>query len=646
MCVLPKPSANQLEYLDSEIGVIIHLDLQVFDNTFNFRNELGVTPDATIFNPTQLDTDQWLECASNLGAKYAVLVAKHCSGFSLWPTKAHDYSVASSPWRGGQGDIVKDFVASCHKFGIKPGLYCSAAANGYLKVDNPGIVVGGSAEDNRRYVEIVEIQLTELWSNYGELFELWFDGGVIPVEKGGPKVFELQQRYQPDAIVFSGPPECKNLIRWAGSESGVSVLPALSTVDSKKLTFAGDFAGDAFIPIECDMPNRHANRSFQGGWFWHEGQDDSIYSVAELVDKYYKSVGQNANLLLGMVIDNRGLFPENDKNCFESFGKVIKRINSIPRDTTSGEDLCIELDVTQSEFVSEVLIAEDISCGESIRSYVIEAWVGAEWIGVFEGRGIGHKRLINFGKVATSKLRLRVVEFVGKPIIKEFSAYLKKPQIQAPTIRRDDNGFISVEAQAGVSVYYTLDGSMPTEESMLYTEPVCVTDAGVFSAVAIADDGEDKDFPELKDNLVSSLDFGTIPKGWEVLYSDGEYDEHNKKENLLDSTGEIWISGKQDNYPHHVIIDLKEDEVLKGFVYTPSWRPGLPREYKLYVGDSPDKVDKLIASGIFSDIENRDPAPYMVKLEKFANSRYVKFELTASAVKTQYASIGHLEFII
>ena len=129
------PTKALVKWANSEIGVLIHFDLQVFEPTYNFRKDWNYHPDLSIFNPKELDTDQWIRAAKSMGATYVVLVAKHCSGFSLWPTKAHPYSVKNTPWRNGQGDILKDFMASCKKFGLKPGIYASTTANGYLKVD-------------------------------------------------------------------------------------------------------------------------------------------------------------------------------------------------------------------------------------------------------------------------------------------------------------------------------------------------------------------------------------------------------------------------------------------------------------------------------------------------------------------------------
>jgi alpha-L-fucosidase len=198
---LKLPSESQYEWANAEIGVLIHFDLEVFEPSYEFRKDWNYHPSLSIFNPKELNTDQWVKAAKSAGAKYAVLVAKHCSGFCLWPTKAYEYSVKNTPWRNGKGDIVKDFIESCKKYGLRPGIYYSTAANGFLKVDNPGKVVSGDADEQKRYKKIVETQLTELWSNYGKLFEIWFDGGVLPPEKGGFNVLPLLRKYQPDCCI-------------------------------------------------------------------------------------------------------------------------------------------------------------------------------------------------------------------------------------------------------------------------------------------------------------------------------------------------------------------------------------------------------------------------------------------------------------
>lgn len=639
------PTKEQAEWLRSEIGVIIHLDLQVFENTYNFRDQWGYTPDPKVFNPTELDTDQWISTAARAGAKYAVLVAKHCSGFSLWPTGAHSYSVASSPWKNGKGDLVADFFASCKKYGVKPGIYCSASANAYMRVDNPGTVVGGTEEDNRKYNEMVIQQLTELWTGYGPLFELWFDGGVLPAEKGGPPVAALQRKLQPNALVLGGPLGCPNRIRNSGAEDGTAILPAWGTADSENPTRAGNPDGDEYMPIECDLANRNSARSFQGGWFWHEGQDEAVYPVADLVDRYYKSVGRNSNFLIGMVIDNRGLVPDTDKKAFEEFGSVIRRINELPRDTVSGTGTSLELEITRNKEVSEVLLREDFTKGERVRKYRIEAFDGNGWKTVLESEGIGHKRLLNFPKLSAQKMRLSILESIDTPLIEEFSVYYRTPLFDGPEIRRDKEGVITISMPEESEVRYTLDGSLPTKDSVLYKGPFKVEQPGFIRAVTVPLSGFDPAFPELKTNPVTELHFGVADPDWEVIYADSEYDGQNQKENVLRNNIYPWISGKTADLPHEFIVDMKRPYDVCGFIYTPAWQPGHILKYEFYVGDAPDDVNTFLGSGSFGDIINM-PVQQVVRFGKSVRARYYRFRAVANASGRRYASVFRMEIII
>lgn len=425
---LVTPSPEQVEWAECEVGVMFHFDMPNYVPEYNWRN-FGTHPSPETFNPTELDTDQWIEAASKINAKYAVLVAKHCSGFALWPTKTYPYSIAQSPWKDGKGDIVADFIASCKKYNIRPAIYASASANGFCWVDNPGVVKEGSPYTQDQYIQIVETQLSELWGNYGKLFEVWFDGGVLSVKEGGPDVPALANKYQPNTIAFQGPYGMKNLIRWVGNEEGFSPDPCWSTADSttssggtvKVSGMHGNPEGPFWCPGEADFTLRH-NTSFQGGWFCGAGEDDKIFSVDQLMEKYCSSVGRNTNMLVGVVIDNRGLIPSSDVKRLEEFGNAIdndfaKPVKSI---TSSGEKTILKLDNPQN--IKYVVLREDIKEGERILEYTVQISKNGIWSDHYSGTNIGNKRIIKLDDTIDA-IQLLVTKSKDKPLLKEIGVY-------------------------------------------------------------------------------------------------------------------------------------------------------------------------------------------------------------------------------
>lgn len=428
----PLPTKAQLEWADMELGVLIHYDIPVFQPNYDFRENMRKPLDAALFNPSQLDTDQWIKTARDAGAKYAVLVAKHCTGFCLWPTKAHSYSVKSSPWKNGQGDIAADFIKSCKKYGLKPGFYYSVACNGYFGVDNPGTVLSGDKDEQKAYNEMVMKQVTELWTNYGELFEIWFDGGALPPEKGGPDVLALLLKYQPNAVCFQGPEQFPSILRWVGNESGLAPNPCWSTTNVADGDFSGteacpeigigDPGGKVWAPAETDMPNRYL-LSHGGGWFWREGQDDMLFKPEELLDRYYTSVGCNTNLLIGMVIDDRGLVPDADAEQFREFGALVKDRFSTPLAEASGEGYQFNIPFKNPTVINHIVIMEDISQGERIREYVVEGLEDGKYIPLCRGLSIGHKRIEQFEDKEVTSIRLSCLKSVDIPVIRNLAVY-------------------------------------------------------------------------------------------------------------------------------------------------------------------------------------------------------------------------------
>ena len=310
------PTKEQVQWADAEMGVIIHLDINIYaPNTFQY-NDPSTLPDVNVFNPSKLNTDQWIKTAKAAGATYAVLTVKHGTGFCLWPSKVNNYNVGHTNWGNGKNDILKSFIASCKKYNVKPGLYYNTNTNTFYNAgSNP--FVNDSAQ--LVYKNAVLAQLKELWTNYGKVFEIWFDGGLTSTGKFGLKeeVLQLLKQQQPQAILFQGPPEAKNIIRWIGNEDGVAAYPQWSRTDANTAsdgrTEINDLHGSPFgkiwCPGESDFPIRR-NNAWNGGWLWREGQENYLFTVNELTDKYYSSVGRNSNMLIGMVVDTSGLIPK------------------------------------------------------------------------------------------------------------------------------------------------------------------------------------------------------------------------------------------------------------------------------------------------------------------------------------------------
>jgi len=427
------PSPEQVRWANLEQGVIIHYDMPTYHREFVWDNPDSPIPPASSFAPDALDTDQWLEAAVCMGAKYAVLVAKHCSGFCLWPTKEYDYSIAASPWKGGNCDIVAEFIASCKKYDVLPGLYYSANVNRCLGMDSNEKLRESSREEQRAYYDIVLRQLTELWTNYGPLFEIWFDGGVIPVEEGGPDFAGLLQRLQPQAVVFQGPAGAKSLIRWIGNESGLAPENCSAIVQTKTLSidgkdtggYAGDTFGNLWCPGEADFPNRIEFFAHQGGWFWAEDEEHLILPPDMLFDRYLTSVGRNTNLLLGMGIDKHGRFPEADAEAFREFGALLREAFAAALCTVEPQagDTEWTLPIPADKQAKFLVLQEDIAAGERVTEFAVSIRTDGAETEVYRGQIIGHKRIVSLEAVSDCAVCVRLLRTKAESRIKTVAVY-------------------------------------------------------------------------------------------------------------------------------------------------------------------------------------------------------------------------------
>jgi len=407
------------------MGLFFHFDIPVFTEGGEGDWPRQGNLDPSIYNPAKLNTDQWMEVAKAMGANYTVFVAKHCTGFLSWQSDLYPYGVKQSKWRDGKGDVVRDYVNSCRKSGIKPGLYCSVSANARMNVNNPGLVNFGKGGDDKKqaeYVRICEQMVTELWGNYGPLTYVWFDGGALPPDKGGPDLVPILKRLQPHAVAFHGPPDTPaGNTRWPGNENGMTTYPNWSTVRKPGAEGAGDPTGTIWQPPECDAPLRKHD------WFWHPNAEHKIRSVEELVEMYYQSVGRNGNLILNGNIDRDGLVPAADLKRFQEFGDEIRRRFSKSLAETSGKGDIVELSVKKPTVIDNLIIMEQITEGERIREYVVEGMIDGEWKAICKGQSVGHKRISRFNPVTVTKVRLRCVRSIAEPLIRKLAVYHVAP---------------------------------------------------------------------------------------------------------------------------------------------------------------------------------------------------------------------------
>jgi len=416
---LPRPTADQAAWQDDEIGMFFHFDIPVFTaggggNGNNWRSCGHLDPN--VFNPARLDTDQWMQAAKALGAKHTVFVAKHCSGFILWQSQAYPYGLKQTKWRDGRGDILRDYVASCKKAGIRPGVYVSWPANGYWEVDNGRVNWGrgGDPAKQAAYAQAYGKLVSEAYGNYGPLAEIWFDGSVPSAQEGGPDIVRILKTLQPHAVVFQGP---TSSIRWVGNESGVAGDPCWATVMHRSDAGGGDPAGGIWMPGECDVPVRNHD------WFWQPRAEYKLYSVAQLMDMYYHSVGRNCCLLLNANIDRDGLVPAADLRRYREFAAEIGRRFGKSVAETSGAGETVTLTLAQPARIDHVILMEDIRQGERVREFVVEGRSQGDWKELCKGQSIGHKRIDRFSPLEVSEVRLRVTRSAASPVIRRLAVF-------------------------------------------------------------------------------------------------------------------------------------------------------------------------------------------------------------------------------
>jgi len=404
----PLPSPAQLQWHRDELAMFLHFGV----NTFTNREWGDGTESPSIFNPAALDARQWARTARAAGFRAMILTAKHHDGFCLWPTRTTQHSVAASPFRGGRGDVVREFVDACRAEGLRAGLYLSPWDRNHPAYG-----------DSPRYNEVYLAQLTELLTQYGTISEVWFDGanGEGPNGKrqvyDWPRFFGHVKRLQPNTVIFSdaGPD-----VRWCGNEKGTAGDPNWAMVNPARVPYPGadgpgiidalqhgDRDGTAWRPAEVDV-------SIRPGWFNHPAENESVRSVENLLELYFTSVGRNGKLLLNVPPTTDGLLHPTDAERLSGMRRALDQLfaNDLTRGAARDWRLTgprmaqLIVDLGRVTPISVIRLEEDITRGQVVAAYHVDgSGEDGVWHELSRGTTIGHTKL---DRARASARRVRV----------------------------------------------------------------------------------------------------------------------------------------------------------------------------------------------------------------------------------------------
>lgn len=581
--ILPVPEPKQVEWQQMETYAFIHFGL----NTFNDREWGYGDTDPKTFNPTNLDCEQWAQTLVKAGMKGVILTAKHHDGFCLWPFEGTDYSVKNSPWKNGQGNVVKELSEACKKYGLKFAVYLSPWDRHQANYGTP------------EYLPYFYAQLHDLLTNYGPVFEVWFDGAnggdgwyggakdIRTIDRKNyynyPRIYEMLDSIQPQAIIFSdGGPGC----RWVGNEKGFAGATNWSFLrkgevhpgydKSYELQY-GHPDGNQWVPAECEV-------SIRPGWFYHPEEDDRVKSPDQLVDLYYRSVGHNATLLLNFPVDRRGLIHPVDSANAVRFHEMIQQqlktnlvagmtpkvsnerggdfVASALTDDNFDTYWATEDGVTTADIefsfdtptrMNRMMLQEYIPLGQRVKAFVVEYLDKDTWLPVKlneETTTIGYKRLLRFETVETKGIRIRITDARG---------------------------------------------------------PLCLSSVGVYDAGNVSDS-----FVEKVEDIES------LP----YLLPDVKADEAAKASDKQAQTT-CFVEGDR------LLIELQEERLVSSLHFLPDQgepNKGLIANYEIRVGVSKDAVNQLVKSGEFSNIQN-NPVMQSVFFTP-VKARYIELKAT------------------
>lgn len=661
----PVPTENQMRWQEMEYYAFVHFSLNTYtDQSWGFGNEA-----VKLFNPDKLDCRQWARICKQAGMKGIIITAKHHCGFCLWPSKYTEYSVKNAPWKNGKGDVVREMADACKEYGLKLGIYLSPWDRNHPDYGKP------------EYITYFRNQLTELLTNYGPIFEIWFDGanggsgyygGANETRKidrttyyEWSNTYKLIRKLQPNIVIWNDGGDRGDL-RWVGTEAGLvgetnwSLLNATGEVPWNMLHY-GLENGDSWVPAEV-------NTSIRPEWFYHPGEDAKVKTIPQLMETYYNSIGHNGSLLLNFPIMPNGLIHPNDERSAIGFAKAVKEtvaVNLAARSKATASNVrgnskqfdaakaidsnkatywTTDDEVTKASLVinfvkpttfNRFLVQENIRLGQRVKAFTVEALVDGNWKELAKATTIGYKRMLRFPTLRATQVRFVITDSKACPVISNIGIYNAPQLLAPPTIIRNQAGEIIITPVDGESVvYYTLDGSDPSTRSKKYTKPF-QTD-GKLELKAIAFDAATG-----KSSPASHEKFDISRKDWKIMGIENE-----KVYAVIDGDpSSAWHQPKGTQLPADLVIDLGKEEDLRGFKYYPDqtmWGPGIITNYQFYVSND-NKEWKLVDEGEFSNIKN-NPL-WQTKKIKAEKARYIKLRALKNTEDNDNIGYGEVDVV-
>lgn len=652
---LPVPSPRQLAWSKYEMYAFVHFTT----NTFTGK-EWGYGDEApSVFAPTDFDADKIVRAVKEAGLKGLILTTKHHDGFCLWPSAYTDHSVKKSPWKGGRGDMVKEFSDACARYDVRFGVYLSPWDRNRSDYGTPA------------YVEYFRNQLRELLTNYGPIFEVWFDranggdgfyGGAREMRSidgeeyyGWKEIDKLVRELQPKAVIWGRD------VRWVGNERGVAPDPCWSVSPPP---LVNDLTR-IWFPAETNV-------SIRPGWFYHKEEDGVVKSPARLLKIYFESVGRGTSLLLNVTPDRRGLLPEPDLISLQGLRKLLDETFRLDlaqlakvmatNERSGGNYVALNVlgqqkgaywatddDVLTPELVLEfkkaitfnvVDLREEIALGQRINSFALDYWAENDWHEFAAATAIGMRRIIPARTdITTEKVRFRITSAFASPALARIALY-RMPQLPStPSITRSIDGEVTISMDfSAPQIHYTIDGTEPTSDSSIYIKPIPLPDGAMVKARCISSEGGGGE-------TVTML-YGIAKKRWKVVSATTDLPHWGDPRLAIDEDAStIWATSSMTEEfppPQELIVDIGELRSISGFTYLPRQDDnpsGIVDRYEFYVSEDGNTWGAPAAAGEFSNVL-ANPVLQIGHLTKPVTGRFFRFVALRSVNSGRQASVA------